>query len=336
MNENQDVLNIVESGVLGFVVGDAFGVPLEFTIRSQRKRDLLTEMIGNGSHPVPEGTWSDDSSMTLATLDSIRECENINYDDIMSKYCDWVFNKKYTATDEVFDVGSTTGYAIDNYYKNKMHPVDCGGKDEMSNGNGSLMRMLPIAYYLHFSNIDYSTKVDIVTNYSSLTHGHEVSLLGCLIYNDYMNNLLNGMSKEDAYYDLDIERYRLHFSEETVEKYRRILKHELKDLDEDSIKSTGYVVDTLEASMWTLLNTNSYEEAIVEAVSLGDDTDTVAAITGSMAGTIYGVNSIPERWLSKVRKVDYIKNIVTGFCDVINKNSSKVYGFINKPEFFDL
>ena len=135
---------------------------------------------------------------------------------------------------------------------------------------------------------------------------------------------------------LGIDNFEKEEKKKSNEKYRRILKHELKELDEDSIKSTGYVVDTLEASMWTLLNTNSYEEAIVEAVSLGDDTDTVAAITGSMAGTIYGVNSIPERWLSKVRKVDYIKNIVTGFCDVINKNNSKVYGFINKPEFFDL
>ena len=293
-------------------------------------------MLGNGTYPVDAGTWSDDSSMTIATLDSIRECENINYEDIMNKYCEWVFNKKYTATDVVFDVGTTTGVALDNYRKNNTHPIECGGREESSNGNGSLMRMLPIVYYLHFSNVDYSTKVDIINNYSSLTHGHEISVLGCLIYNDFMNNLINGMSKDEAYLDLDIDRYRTYYSEDTIEKYRRILKHELKELDEDSIKSTGYVVDTLEASMWTLLNTNSYEDAIVEAVSLGDDTDTIAAITGSMAGTIYGVNSIPDRWLSKVKRVDYIKNIVTGYSDVINKNNSRVYGFINRPEFFDL
>lgn len=323
MNENDDVLEKVKAGILGFITGDAFGVPVEFTVRSQRKRDLIKEMIGNGSHPVPEGTWSDDTSMTLATFDSIRERGNINYQDIMDKYCEWVFNKKYTATDLVFDVGSTTGYAIDNYHKNNMSPTECGGREDNNNGNGSLMRMLPIVYYLHYIELDNDTKMDIIKNYSSLTHGHEVSILGCAIYNDYMNNLLKGYGKEDAYLELDIDKYREYFSEESIERYRRILKHELDEAEEDSIKSTGYVVDTLEACIWTILHTNSYEEAIIEAVSLGDDTDTVAAITGSMAATIYGEESIPERWLSKVRKVDYVINIVTGYCDVLNDNNRK-------------
>lgn len=323
MNENNEVLKNVENGIIGFAVGDAFGVPVEFTKRSQRKRELLTEMIGNGSHQVPEGTWSDDTSMSLATFDSIRECGNINYEDIMDKYCDWIFKKKYTATDQVFDVGSTTGYAIDNYYKNNKSPIECGGRQEGDNGNGSLMRMLPIVYYLHYIELDYVTKIDIIKNYSSLTHGHEVSILGCTIYYDYMNNLLNGMNKEDAYLELDVDKYRLYFSEESIERYRRILKHELKAAIEDDIKSTGYVVDTLEAAIWVTLNTNSYEEAIIEAVSLGDDTDTIGAITGSIAATIYGIEAIPERWITKLRKIDYIKNLVTGYSDVLNDNNRK-------------
>lgn len=323
MFENDDVLEIIKTGILGFITGDAFGVPVEFTIRSQRKRDLLKEMIGNGTYPVSEGTWSDDSSMTIATMDSIRECGNINYQDIMDKYCDWAFNKKYTATDLVFDVGGTTGYALDNYKNNNVTPTECGGKEEKNNGNGSLMRMLPIVYYLHYIELDEETKLDIIKNYSSLTHGHEVSILGCYIYNDYMNNLLKGYNKTDAYLELDVDKYRLNFSEESIEKYRRILKHELEDADEDSIKSTGYVVDTLEACLWTTLHTNNYEEAVVEAVSLGDDTDTVGAITGSMAATIYGLDSIPDRWLSKVRRVDKVLNLVTAFSDVLNDNNRK-------------
>ena len=311
MNENDDVLDIVKAGVLGFITGDAFGVPVEFTHRSKRKEELLTEMIGYGTYPVPEGTWSDDTSMTIATFDSIRECGNINYQDIMDKYFDWLKGNRYTATGRVFDVGGTTAYAIDNYYKNNIEPTKCGGMDEMSNGNGSLMRMLPIVYYLHYSDLDEETKMDIIKDYSSLTHGNEISILGCTIYYDYMHNLLNGYSKKDAYLELDIDKYREYFSEDCIERYRRILKHELDYVDEDGIRSSGYVVDTLEACIWTTLNTGSYEEALEEAVSLGDD-------TGSMAATIYGVESIPDKWLSKVRKKDYVENIVTGYCDVLN------------------
>ncbi|MDO4996412.1 MAG: ADP-ribosylglycohydrolase family protein [Bacilli bacterium] len=323
MNENDDVLDIVKAGVLGFVTGDAFGVPVEFTSRMNRKENLITEMIGYGTYQVPEGTWSDDTSMTISSFDSIRECGNINYQDIMDKYYGWLKEGKYTATGRVFDVGSTTAYAIDNYYKNNIDPTKCGGNDEMSNGNGSLMRMLPIVYYLHYSDLDEETKIDIIKNYSSLTHGNEVSILGCTIYNDYMDNLLKGYSKKDSYFELDIDKYRTYFSENAIERYRRILKHELHDLEEKDIRSSGYVVDTLEACIWTTLKTSSYEESIVEAVSLGDDTDTIGAITGSMTATVYGVESIPDRWLSKVKRKDYVENIVTGYCDVLNDQRRK-------------
>lgn len=323
MYENDDVLNNIEKGVIGFAVGDAFGVPVEFTSRSDRKNNLIKEMIGNGSHNVSEGTWSDDTSMTLATFDSIRECGNINYEDIMDKYCDWIVNSKYTIEGRVFGVGSTTSKALYNYYKTKMNPIECGGRDENDNGNGSLMRMLPIVYYLHYIDLDYETKIEIIKSYSSLTHGHEVSILGCTIYYDYMSYLLKGLDKVDAYLELDIEKYREYFSEDSIERYRRILKHELKELGEDEIKSTGYVVDTLEAAIWVTLNTNTYEEAIIEAVSLGDDTDTIGAITGSMVGTIYGIESIPDRWLSKLKNKEYIKNLVIGYSDVLNDNNRR-------------
>lgn len=323
MYENDDVLNNIEKGVIGFAVGDAFGVPVEFTSRSDRKNNLIKEMISNGSHNVSEGTWSDDTSMTLATFDSIRECGNINYEDIMDKYCDWIVNSKYTIEGRVFGVGSTTSKALYNYYKTKMNPIECGGRDENDNGNGSLMRMLPIVYYLHYIDLDYETKIEIIKSYSSLTHGHEVSILGCTIYYDYMSYLLKGLDKVDAYLELDIEKYREYFSEDSIERYRRILKHELKELEEDEIKSTGYVVDTLEAAIWVTLNTNTYEEAIIEAVSLGDDTDTIGAITGSMVGTIYGIESIPDRWLSKLKNKEYIKNLVIGYSDVLNDNNRR-------------
>ena len=371
MNENEDVLEIIESGLLGFATADALGVPVEFTTRGLRESDPVSDMRGNGTYPVPEGTWSDDTSMTIATMDSIRESEGINYEDIMDKYCDWVFNSKYTATDQVFDVGRTTGQALDNYYKTKIKAVECGGREDSSNGNGSLMRMLPIVYYLHYSDLDENTKTEIIDNYSSLTHAHEISKLGCRIYYDYMDGLLSGLTKEEAYdklkykeypkyysedsilkyervldgtlstlnkeeaYDkLKYKEYPKYYSEDSILKYERILNGNLGDLFKDEIKSTGYVVDTLEAAIWCNLTSNSYEEAVVKAVNLGDDTDTVGAVTGSIAGTIYGLEAIPERWISKVRKLDELKSIATGYCSVVCDNNENIsYRFID-PEVF--
>lgn len=324
MNENEDVLKVIEAGLLGFATGDALGVPVEFTTRGLRESDPVHEMRGNGSYPVPEGTWSDDTSMTIATMDSIRESEGINYEDIMDKYCEWVFNNKYCAVDTVFDVGSTTGYALDNYYKNHMKPIECGGRDDSNNGNGSLMRMLPIVYYLHYSTLDDDTKTEIIDNYSSLTHAHEVSRLGCRIYYDYMDGLLSGLNKEEAYDKLKYKEYPKYYSEDSILKYERILNGTLGTLNKDDVKSTGYVVDSLEAALWCTLTTNSYEEAVCKAVNLGDDTDTIAAITGSMVGTIYGLESIPNEWISKVRKLDELKSIATGYCDVVCNNNEKV------------
>ena len=324
MNENSDVLKIIESGLLGFATGDALGVPVEFTLRSLRKSDPVCEMRGNGSYPVPEGTWSDDTSMTIATMDSIHDSDGINYEDIMDKYCDWVFHHKYCANDQVFDVGTTIGKAIDHYYKNHMKVIECGGREEMDNGNGSLMRMLPIVYYLYYSELDEDTKTNIIQNYSSLTHGHEVSLMGCHIYYDFMSSLLSGLSKEDAYRDLQYNDYSKHYSEDCISRYKRVLSGELSSLEEDSIKSTGYVVDTLEAAIWCVLHYHSYRDSVMAAVNLGDDTDTIAAITGSMVGTIYGMESIPEEWLSKVRKVEELKSIATGFCRVVCDNNTDV------------
>ena len=144
------------------------------------------------------------------------------------------------------------------------------------------------------------------------------------LINKNISQLIIGIKGLSIYdFELDIDKYRTYFSENALERYRRILKHELHDLEEKDIRSSGYVVDTLEACIWTTLKTSSYEESIVEAVSLGDDTDTIGAITGSMTATVYGVESIPDRWLSKVKRKDYVENIVTGYCDVLNDQRRK-------------
>lgn len=306
----------MNAGILGFVVGDALGVPIEFLNRKYLEKKPLTEMIGFGSHNVPEGTWSDDSSMMLATMDSVIENSGINYDDMMYKFSEWTDCAKYTATDRLFDIGISTSRAISNF-KRGNSALDCGGSGFNENGNGSLMRILPIVFYLNSNNFTEDEEVEIINNSSSLTHGHEISCLGCKIFSDYIKALLNDFDKETALAFVRTKKYDDYYSNNSVKYYKRILFDDLSKFSKDEIKSSGFVVDTLEASLWCTLNSNSYEEAVVTAINLGEDTDTIGAITGALNGIIYGESQIPERWISKLRKKDYVLELTNTFVNTL-------------------
>lgn len=304
----------IKDGVIGHAIGDAMGVPVEFCIREKLLAHPVTKMIGYGSHDVPAGTWSDDTSMEIATMDSmINQGGKINCEDIMMNFYYWLKEAKYTPYGEVFDAGRTCIKSIINFSKG-YDISECGQKDEYSNGNGSLMRILPIAYYCYYNKLKEEEIFEVVKDVSSLTHAHEISVLGCYIYVNYIIKLLEGKDKFESYNLIKLIDYSM-FTEESLEVYKRILKEDIEKYSIDEIKSSGYVVDTLEASFWILLNASNFKEAIIGAINLGNDTDTIAAITGSMAGILYGYNSIPQEWLDKLAKRDYIEDL----CDKLEK-----------------
>ena len=307
----------MESGIMGFAVGDALGVPIEFLNRNLLQRSPIKEMVGYGSHNVPEGTWSDDTSLMIATMDSIRENGDVNFDDIMYKFTEWVNYAKYTATDELFDIGISTRKAILNFKRGEK-AIKCGTKGINENGNGSLMRILPFVYYLKFSDFSEEERTTLINQASALTHAHEISKLGCKIYADYVTLLLDGVDKVKALDLLKEIDYNKYYFNDSVKVYQRILKGDLKSLNIDQIRSSGYVVDSLEASLWCTVKNNNYEDAVVAAINLGEDTDTIGAITGSLNGIIYGKNNIPERWLNKLKKKDYLEELSNQFISTIN------------------
>ena len=138
--------DVIKSGIFGVIVGDALGVPVEFTSRSERKADPVVNMREYGTHSQPKGTWSDDSSMALASLDSIIQNGEINYDDMMDRFRDWKINGNYTPHGKVFDVGITCSRAI-SQYGSGVNATECGCSGERDNGNGSLMRIMPVSLY---------------------------------------------------------------------------------------------------------------------------------------------------------------------------------------------
>ena len=298
-------------GIIGHAIGDAMGVPTEFCFRKKLLEKPITSMIGYGSHDVPAGTWSDDTSMSIALIDSIINKNAIDYDDIMHNFYDWLHDAKYTAVGEVFDAGRTCIQAIINYSKG-YEPLECGLKDSHNNGNGSLMRILPIAFYCYYKKLNSNEIIELCNNISSLTHAHEISRLGCYIYVRFAINLLEGLSIESAYAFMQKDDYSK-FSEDALEKYNRILKKQIKEYQIDDINSSGYVVDTLEAAFWILMNSKNYQECIIASTNIGQDTDTIGAVVGGLAGIVYGVNSIPKSWLDKLIKKDYLIELSLNF-----------------------
>ena len=232
-------------GIMGLVVGDALGVPVEFLSRNELKANPVTAMREGGSHNQPKGTWSDDSSMTLCLVDSLNS--GLSYNDIALKFLEWANTGYMTPYDEVFDIGRTTLAAI-RRFAGGTSPLECGGSSEYDNGNGSLMRILPLAFYTF--GMETKERFEIVHNVSRLTHSHKRSLIACGIYVQLACELLRGHSKEKSYHCMIDECNAIYEGECELQNFQRIFNGELQNFKEAEISSSGYVVDTLEAALW--------------------------------------------------------------------------------------
>ena len=315
MTENT---NIWLNGIMGVVVGDALGCPVQFESREEVARHPVTGMRGYGTFNLPEGSWTDDSSLTIALLESIRRVGEIDLDDIMGNFMKWLYDGEFTPYGESYDIGRGTMQAINRYKKNRK-AKKCGGDEEWNNGNGSLMRIMPACLYCSVmeSSGMYSDRdaIDVIHSVGGLTHAHIRSNIACGLYffmakyilfreGSLQERIQEGLTQGFAFYKSYLaDKENLHY-------YDRLKDLEaFKSLPADKIKSTGYVVDALEAAVWSLITTDSFDQALLKAVNLGDDTDTVGAIAGGLAGLYYGYDSIPEDWLSAIKRREWIEEM---------------------------
>lgn len=306
------------AGVMGLAIGDALGVPYEFKSREDIKRSNLRDMVGYGTHRQEKGTWSDDTSLTLATMAGMSG--NIpSLGRVMDNFVAWYKDAKFTAGGVVFDIGGTTANAINNYLMGE--DVDSCGEDyEHSNGNGSLMRMLPVAYDLWqrkgFVIDEYI--VETVGKFSALTHAHSISKEACVFYTGVVMSILENRSgthqKAITLGVQAVEDYYAKSGSSILLAMREVgsLMERVK-APESSIKSTGFVVDSLEASLWSLYGAKSFVEAIIRAIGLGGDTDTIGAITGSLAGLYGGISDIPKDWMKDLKNKELIEEVTADF-----------------------
>ena len=252
--------------VYGQAVGDALGVPYEFRARGTFE---CTGMVGHGSHNQPAGTWSDDTSMALATCDSIRATGRVDVHDMRERFVRWYREGAYTVSG-LFDIGGTTADALSS---------GRGRAGERDNGNGSLMRILPLAFT--------DATDDEVRAASAITHAHAISCEACVRMVHVARRLAAGEGPHDV-------------------------AGSLTGVPESEVRSGGFVLDTERAALWCLANTSGYAECALAAVNLGNDTDTTAAVAGGLAGIVYGMDAVPPEWLSDLRGRDVIERCL--FC----------------------
>jgi len=296
------------AALLGLAVGDALGVPVEFIGREARRHDPVVAMRGYGTHHQPPGTWSDDSSLTFCLAETLAlpsgRTGQPDLADFGRRAINWLDNSYWTAHGEVFDVGNATRYAIQNL-RAGVAPTQAGPRSELDNGNGALMRILPLVFHdtWQAKNLDLNAAWALTEAVASVTHGHPRSSLGCFLYLLVARGLLSGSAPAAAYGQMQqlANSWLQSGSIPAVVQdkyYKIVLMGNIADLPEAEIKSSGYVVHTLEAALWCLLTHDTYAATVLAAVNLGDDTDTTGAVAGGLAGLAYGEAAIPAEWLA--------------------------------------
>ena len=307
----------VLGGLWGALVGDALGVPVEFRSRQEVQADPVTGMRSYGTHGQPAGTWSDDSSLLLCAAESLVVKGGFDARDLGERFVAWMNRGHWTPHGTLFDIGIATSKAIWNIHSGTP-PEDAGGIDEYDNGNGSLMRILPFVLWYHTAPDDVFA--DTIHRASALTHRHPRSQMACVLYGLAIRDLLKGASPATAinsalddfaqlYEKQPYLAERLHF--QLLESRR------LAALPEDEIGSSGYVMHTLTASLWCLLTSTSYEETVLKAVNLGDDTDTTGTVAGGQAGAFHGLSAIPADWLQTLARRSEIEPLFERFAKAI-------------------
>ncbi len=302
----------IKSALFGLAVGDALGVPVEFKSRETISQNPVTDMIGYGTFNLPAGTWSDDAALTFCLAEALTH--DFDLYRIAQNFADWRYDNFWTPRGYVFDIGMATQQAIDRF-RAGTPPDLAGGIMDRENGNGSLMRISPLVFYV--LNLPIAERYERTKQVSAITHQHVRSVIACFYYIEFLRQILSKKDKFEIYKNLQTEVVAhlntLAINPAEIALFDRLLKQNIWELDAAEIKSSGYVLHTLEASIWCLMTTDSYKNAVLKAVNLGEDTDTTAAVTGALAGLVYGFQAIPTKWLNQLARQIDIEYLATRF-----------------------
>lgn len=322
------------NGIMGLVVGDALGSPLQFHRREDFIDNPITEMEYCNIFNTPPGSFTDDSSLAIATLDSLINNKGYNLEDIASCFVKWLQQGEYTPFGKAYDIG----YGCENGIRRFMvtgDPLTSGGADVNNNGNGSLMRIMPMCLYAYERQKRVCTSdneaIQMIHDASGITHRHLRSQMACGLYFYMVKEILDNHMSENKqsmqeclqaginsglkYYGQDIRNYT------EISYFGRLFDlDEFKVIPLEDISTSGYVIHSIEAAIYNLITTDSYEDCLIQAVNMGEDADTVGAIAGGLAGLYYGHEAIPNRWTSVIVRREYIEQLCADAEKIWNNN----------------
>lgn len=276
----------MSGALLGLAVGDAVGTTVEFKPRGTFTP--VTDMVGGGPFALPAGAWTDDTSMALCLATSLRACAGFDANDQMQRYVRWWQEGYLSSIGRCFDIGVTTSSALARYLR-AGEPFS-GSTDPHSAGNGSIMRLAPVPLFYHN---DLNAAVHYSGESSRTTHGGAECVDACRLFGTMLWKAINGADKEAIL-------FADHALGPLAPKIQAIADGNYRGKSVDAIRGSGYVVDSLEAALWCFHTTDSYKDAVLAAVNLGDDADTTAAVCGQIAGAYYGESGIPADWRETV------------------------------------
>lgn len=269
----------------GLACGDAVGTTVEFSARGSFAP--VTDMVGQGLFRLKAGEWTDDTSMALCLAESLLSKDGFDAKDQMGRYLNWWKWGYLSSTGLCFDIGNTVRAALSRYASSG-EPY-CGLEDPDTAGNGSLMRLAPVAM---FGYPDVAAAVHYAAESSHTTHAAPEAMQCCQLLAALLCRLFAGCNKADLFDTLPFTP--------SEPKVVAISQASFLSKTRDEIRGSGYSVASLEASLWCFMHTDNFRDAILTATNLGEDADTTAAITGQLAGAYYGVEGIPAEWLERL------------------------------------
>ncbi len=284
----------VKGALIGLAIGDAIGATVEFKPRGSFKE--VTDMIGGGPHRLQPGQWTDDTSMALCLAESLIE-DGFNLKSQLDKYLLWYKEGYLSSTGKCFDIGNNTALSLNEYQNAGKLPPE----RERAAGNGSLMRLAPVPIY--YRN-DYEKAIYYSGESSKTTHNNIIAIDSCRYFGGLLQLTLTGkIDNKEELLDLAVKDIKLD------SRVSEVAEGSFKTKDRSDISSDGFVINSLEASLWAFYHTKSFAEAILKVVNLGDDADTTGAITGQLAGAYYGIANIKIDWIEKLAMKDKILSL---------------------------
>lgn len=278
----------------GLAVGDALGAPVEFCPRGSFPP--VTDMMSGGYFRLPVGAWTDDTAMALCLAESLTSYPALDPADLMMRFRGWVERAENTSTGVCIGVGQNTMRVL--FHCMRTGEVFAPETRQKSDGNGAIMRLSPVA--CRYWREPHEAR-RIAALQSRTTHYSDKSAAACVLLTDILCRLIGGDSWDSA--------SQIEPDPAWPEEVRDLARGAWRHKAEKDVRSTGYVVDTLEAALWSVERSNTFAEAVLNAVNLGDDADTVGAVAGQLAGARYGMDSIPVHWLAQLARREHLEGV---------------------------